>query len=182
MNMPAASAAALALLGILLLAPTALLALGPRPSDAPSAEAPTANATVAEPAPKAVSVKPDDAEALAQYQVLREYFERQATLDDRLPEVFSRRVRAEERMAFLTMRETVNRRGQLERFRMAKLDLSGLRFRRVTADPDLARIHVTGSYTLSVPPLVETVEEDALFVLLPEMGQWKIFERREGWR
>jgi len=184
MNMPAAPVAALALLGILLLAPTALLALGPRPSDAPLPEAPTANATAAESAPttETASVKPDDADALAQYQVLREYFERQATLDDRLPEVFSRRVRAEERMAFLTMRETVNRRGNLERFRMAKVDLSGLKFRRVTADPDLARVHVTGSYTLSVPPLVETVEEDALFVLLPEMGQWKIFERREGWR
>ena len=66
--------------------------------------------------------------------------------------------------------------------RMGKVDLSGLRFRRVTADPDLARIQVTGSYTINVPPLVETLEEDALFVLLPEMGQWKIFERREGWR
>lgn len=184
MNMPAAPFAALALLAALLLAPAQLCALGPRPAEAPSPEAPAANATAAEPAPKAGtgSVKPDDAEALAQYQVLREYFERQATLDDRFPEVFSRRVRTEERMAFLTMRETVNRRGQLERFRMAKVDLSGLRFRRVTADPDLARIHVTGSYTLSVPPVVETIEEDALFVLLPEMGQWKIFERREGWR
>jgi len=70
----------------------------------------------------------------------------------------------------------------LERFRMAKVDLSGLKFRRVTADPDLARIQVTGSYTMSVPPLIETVEEDALFVLLPEMGQWKIYERRGGWR
>lgn len=184
MNMPAGPLASLALLGLLLLAPATLQALGQRPPEAPSADAPTANATAAKAAAKAEteSVKPDDAEALAQYQTLREYFERQATLDDRLPEVFSRRVRAEERMAFLTMRETVNRRGQLERFRMAKVDLSGLTFRRVTADPDLARIHVTGSYTLSVPPLVETVEEDALFVLLPEMGQWKIFERREGWR
>jgi len=161
----------------MLLAPAPGLALGARPSDAP-----TANATATEASAETGSVKPDDAEALAQYQVLREYFERQATLDDRLPEVFSRRVRREETMAFLAMRETVNKRGQLERFRMAKVDLSGLKFRRVTADPDLARIQVTGSYTLSVPPLVETMEEDALFVLLPEMGQWKIYERREGWR
>lgn len=28
----------------------------------------------------------------------------------------------------------------------------------------------------------ETLVEDALFVLLPEMGEWKIYERREGWR
>lgn len=134
------------------------------------------------PASAKAAENPDDAEALAQYQVLRDYFVRQTTLDDRLPEVFSRRVRQEEAMAFLTMRETISRRGQLERFRSAKVDLDGLSFRRVTADPDLARIQVTGSYSFSVPPVVQTVEEDALFVLIPEMGQWKIYERREGWR
>lgn len=163
---PAAHLAALALLALLLLCPAPAAAMGAHPSQQPEAQA----------------VKPDDTDALAQYQVLREYFERQATLDDRLPEVFSRRVIREETMAFMAMRETVNRHGSLERIRMGKVDLSGLSFRRITADPDLARIQVTGSYTINVPPLVETLEEDALFVLLPEMGQWKIFERREGWR
>lgn len=157
------AAATLALVLLALALPLHLQAAAMRPQEAP---API----------------PDDADALAQYQVLRQYFERQATLDDRLPELFSRRVRQEENLAFLVMRETVNRRGQLERFRMARVDLDGLVFRRVTADPDLARIQVTGSYTFTVPPVVQTVEEDALFVLLPEMGEWKIFERREGWR
>jgi hypothetical protein len=119
---------------------------------------------------------------LAQYQVLREYFEWQTALDDRLPTVFSRRVRDEETMAFLAARETVNRRGQLERFRGAKVDLSGLVFKRITADPDLARIQVTGHYSFTISPVVQMVEEDALFVLLPENGKWKIYERREGWR
>lgn len=155
-----------ALLALLLLCPAPAAAMSARPTQPPEAEA----------------AKPDDADALAQYQVLREYFERQATLDDRLPEVFSRRVIREETMAFMATREMVNRRGNLDRIRMGKVDLSGLNFRRITADPDLARIQVTGSYTINVPPLVETLEEDALFVLLPEMGQWKIFERREGWR
>lgn len=170
-----ARAALPALLGLLCcLLPGPAAAAGAKPQHRPD------NAT--ENAAEAERSVPDDAAALAQYQVLREYFERQATLDDRLPELFSRRVRHEETMAFLTMRETVDRRGQLERFRMAKVDVSGLKFRRVTGDPDLARIHVTGSYTVGVPPVVETIEEDALFVLLPEMGQWRIFERREGWR
>jgi len=172
MNVRTFALAAIVLLG--LLGPgSAALASGAWPQKAPD----TANA-----GQEANATKPDDADALAQYQVLREYFERQVTLDDRLPEVFSRRVRHEETMAFFAMRETVNRRGQLEKFRQAQVDLSGLVFTRITADPDLARIHVTGRYTFTVPPLVETVEEDALFVLLPEMGQWKIFERREGWR
>lgn len=185
--------AALAALGFLLLGPAAAMSMGAKPQEGPAENATEAAGQQEPPRPQAREeakqaqakpdhVKPDDAEALAQYQTLREYFERQAALDDRLPEVFSRRVRREETMAFLAARETVNRRGQLERFRGAKVDLSGLTFRRVTADPDLARIQVTGSYTISIPPLVETVEEDALFVLLPEMGQWKIYERRAGWR
>ena len=169
MNRPIAPFAALALAGLLLLAPAPLCASAARPQEAPAIKA-------------TETAGQGDAQAQAQYQVLREYFERQATLDDRLPEVFSRRVRQEETLAFLTVRETVNRRGNLERFRMATVDLSGLTFRRITADPDLARIQVMGSYTLSVPPVVETIEEEALFVLLPEMGQWRIFERREGWR
>lgn len=162
-----------ALLGLLLFCAPALAA-GALPWAAPNA---TANATA--PAPERI---PDDADALAQYQVLREYFERNVTMDDRLPEVFSRRVREEETQAFLAMRTVLAKRGQLERFRAARVDLSGLTFTRVTADPDLARIHVTGSYTFSVPPVMEKVDEDALFVLLPEMGRWKIFERRPGWR
>lgn len=186
--------ATLAALGFLLLGPAAAMPMGARPQEGPAENAtaaagqpeaarPAANQAQAKQAQATPDhVKPDDAEALAQYQTLREYFERQAALDDRLPEVFSRRVRREETMAFLAARETVNRRGQLERFRGAKVDLSGLTFRRVTADPDLARIQVTGSYTISIHPLVETMEEDALFVLLPEMGQWKIYERRAGWR
>lgn len=165
------------------------LAMGPRPGAAPQANATenatdnaTGNATGNKTGPSGRKAVPDDASALAQYQVLREYFQWQVTLDDRLPGLFSRRVREEETMAFLTARETVNRRGQLERFRSATVDISGLVFTRITGDPDLARIHVTGSYTFSVPPVVQTVEEDALFVLLPEMGQWRIYERRPDWR
>jgi len=153
------------------LSPALALGMGAAAQKAPAAEQQNKPAAIV-----------DDADALAQYQVLREYFERQCTLDDRLPEVFSRRVREEEAMAFLAARETVNGRGQLERFRAAKVDLSGLSYRRITADPDLARIHVTGRYTFTISPVVQTVEEDALFVLLPEMGQWKIYERRADWR
>jgi hypothetical protein len=181
--MTARRALASALSLALCLSAAPALASGMRPWFAPDSTAnSTTNATMNSTSVAAPVGIPDNAEALAQYQVLREYFERQTTLDDRLPEVFSRRVRDEESVAFLTMRAMVARRGQLERFRMARVDLSGLTFTRVTADPDLARIRVTGSYSYTVPPVVETVEEDALFVLLPEMGRWKIFERREGWR
>lgn len=158
-------------LAALLLSQAPALGAGAQPQTTPESAAAAQNATT-----------PTDADGLAQYQVLREYFEWQTALDDRLPTVFSRRVRDEETMAFLAARETVNRRGQLERFRQAKVDLSGLVFKRITADPDLARIQVTGHYSFTISPVVQTVEEDALFVLLPEMGKWKIYERREGWR
>ncbi|MDO9631207.1 MAG: hypothetical protein Q7I92_04830 [Humidesulfovibrio sp.] len=151
--------------------------------------------------------EPDDADGKAQFEVLRQYFQRQLTLAEDFPEVFSRRVKSSEAMAFTTMCEMQRRRGLLERFRAAKVDISGLVFTRVTADPDLARIHVTGRYSFTLRPKAltladpkensqgepatqgkkessvhETLEEDALFVLLPEQGQWKIYERREGWQ
>lgn len=174
---------------------------------------------------------PTDDAGKAQFEVLRQYFRRQLTLAADFPEVFSRRVKSGETMAFTTMLEMQRRRGLLERFRAAEVDLSGLVFTRVTADPDLARIHVTGRYSFTLRPKAlsladpevlsseapeaqtlsgpksslksdmksgaakhpapqtpknsnvhETLEEDALFVLLPEQGQWKIYERREGWR
>lgn len=140
-----------------------------------------ANATAAAASP-GPSAQPLDAAGLAQLEVLRQYFRRQITLDEDFTQVFSRRVRDAESLAFLAMREMQRRRGLLERFRAAQVDLEGLVFTRVTADPDLARIRVTGRYRFSVPPAEETVEEDALFVLLPEVGEWKIYERREGWR
>lgn len=156
----------------------------------PAAQAKTPDAPVA---------SPDDAAAKAQFELLRQYFRRQMTLAEDFPEVFSRRVKDGEALAFRTMCEMQRRRGLLARFRAAEVDLQGLTFTRVTADPDLARIRVTGRYSFTlgakaqqtggpkaqatvVPVVQETLEEDALFVLVPEMGEWKIFERREGWR
>lgn len=83
-------------------------------------------------------------------------------------------------MAFVMMREEQRRKGLLPRFRAARVYLDELSFTRITADPDLARFRVKGRYSVSVATHFETVEEDALFVLLPEDGGWKIFERREG--
>lgn len=193
----------LALLPALILAPCpAALAAGARPwflpgqqenatanatDDASATDSATGRPDTAAPGAQPSAATPqaparDEAARQAQDDVLRRFFRGQVTLDDDFPEVFSRRVKDGEAMAFLTMREMQRRRGLLERFRSAEVDLGGLMFERVTDDPDLARIRVTGRYSFSVPPVERTVEEDALFVLLPEMGQWKIFERREGWR
>ena len=179
-----------------------------------SGTAPQAAPPAAKQAAKHTTEATDDA-GKAQIEVLRQYFRRQLTLAEDFPEVFSRRVKSGEAMAFTTMLEMQRRRGLLERFRTAEVDLSGLVFTHVTADPDLARIHVTGRYSFTLKPKAlspalsphlssadpktaaakdqaarermassvhETLEEDALFVLLPEQGQWKIYERREGWR
>jgi hypothetical protein len=141
---------------------------------------------------------PDDPSAKAQFELLRQFFRRQMTLAEDFPELFSRRVKDSETLAFLAMCETQRKRGLLARFRAAEVDLEGLTFTRVTSDPDLARIRVTGWYSFTLgakartgvepntppPPestVRETLKEDALFVLLPEMGEWKIYERREGW-
>jgi hypothetical protein len=180
----------------------------PHPS---GSNASTSNAAAALPS----ATVPGDAAGQAQFEVLRQYFRRLLTLDEDFPEVFSRRVKDGEATAFLAMRRMQSKRGLLGRFRAAEVDLSGLMFTRVTNDPDLARIRVTGSYSFVLGPKAlaaegpkvqalegpkvqamggpkaqetpearvhETLEEDALFVLLPEMGEWKIYERREAWQ
>jgi hypothetical protein len=165
------------------LAAGALPWLAPGQQNASAAEAnaasPAAPAKTSDPA----GAIPEDAAGQAQYEVLRQYFRRQMTLAEDFPEVFSRRVKDSENLAFLAMCERQRRRGLLARFRAGQVDVSGLTFTRVTNDPDLARIRVTGRYSFFMEPKIqETLEEDALFVLLPEQGGWKIFERREGWR
>ena len=216
------------------------------------ATAPLRPALAASPTPQTAPVQsgqpeqsgqpdPPDPDGKAQFAVLQRYFRSQLTLAENFPEVFSRRVKDSETMAFMTMCAMQTRRGLLERFRSAGVDISGLVFTRVTSDPDLARIRVTGQYSFILGPKVqadagaqtrteggpqpeanadagptaapgdeatatsttasaavttgepitpvlvehriqETLVEDALFVLLPEMGEWKIYERREGWQ
>ncbi|OGR34720.1 MAG: hypothetical protein A2051_04560 [Desulfovibrionales bacterium GWA2_65_9] len=196
------------------LASGALPWLAPGQQDNASATGSNATTAASRAAPGKPAVQPAapatstaDAAAKAQIEVLRQYFRRQLTLAEDFPEVFSRRVKDSETMAFMTMCEMQRKRGLLARFRTAEVDLSGLTFTRMTADPDLARIRVTGRYSFVLGPKAlvtmdpkaqgsreptaqenagarvhETLEEDALFVLLPEMGQWKIFERRGDWR
>jgi hypothetical protein len=195
-------------------------------SSAPEAPAAAASATgsaAQAKAPAQQAAQPVDAAGQAQFEVLRQYFRRQMTLAEDFTEVFSRRVRDGETLAFLAMCQRQRSRGLLGRFRSAEVDISGLTFTRITADPDLARIRVTGRYSVTLGPKApvaedpkapaaegpkaaaaedpkagaaeqaragataealvhETLEEDALFVLLPEMGEWKIYERREGWQ
>jgi len=184
----------LAALLAVLLVPTFGFSMGQRPTETPDGDANATvqdqNATAAKtvaPAPKPEAKKTpektgpdrDDASRAVQETMLRQYYQRMMTLDDRLPEVFSRRVREEETMGYLMMYEQQSRRGLLPRFRAARVYLEDLRFTRITADPDMARFRVRGTYSVSVGMAFETIEENALFVLLPEDGEWKIFERRE---
>lgn len=200
---PAPALAALAAAFALLLLPGPAAGMGAKPSEAPQANATTLNSapdtapdTAASPASTAqpglsapASGKAEaneegpnraDASRAVQEATLRAYYVRMMTLDEGMPELFSRRVRGEESMAFVMMREAQRRKGLLPRFRAARVYLDELSFTRITADPDLARFRVKGRYSVSVSTHFETVEEDALFVLLPEDGGWKIFERREG--
>lgn len=201
-NRPAPALAALAAAFALLLLPGLAAGMGAKPSEAPQANATSADTTTADgsatignigtghpgsntaPTAKAEANEEGpnraDASRAVQEATLRAYYVRMMTLDDGMPELFSRRVRGEESMAFAMMREEQRRKGLLPRFRAARVYLDELSFTRITADPDLARFRVKGRYSVSVATHFETVEEDALFVLLPEDGGWKIFERREG--
>jgi hypothetical protein len=55
--------------------------------------------------------------------------------------------------------------------------------RRLCAEDAKARQRQEAAANAAAQATVhEILEEDALFVLLPEQGEWKIYERREGWR
>lgn len=155
------------------------LCAGALPWEAPPAQADNATAPKAEPAAAPAKEDPDRA---AQENVLRTYYQYMMTLDERLPELYSRRVREQEAVALATMRQMQRRRGTLMAFAAARVYLDELAFTRVTGDPDLARWKVAGKYHVAVGSAFESVDEDALFVLLPEDGTWKIYERREGAR
>lgn len=178
------------------LAPAPALCAGARPWLAPGgqnateAADPTANATAnptanateaapaAQPSPKPASQE-DPVKALQQ-ELLRAYYQRMMTLDERLPDLFSRRVRDKEAMALEIMRQTQARRGLLRAFAGARVYLDELVFERIEQALDLARWRVRGAYHVAVSSAFETVAEDALFVLLPEDGGWKIWERRDN--
>ena len=151
------------------------------PPDAAAAAAQNATAPQAQPPAPAGQQRPDPDRA-AQENVLRTYYQYMMTLDERLPELYSRRVRDQEAVALGAMRQMQQRRGTLGAFAAARVYLDELAFARVTGDPDLARWTVTGKYHVAVASAFESVDEDALFVLLPEDGAWKIYERREGAR
>lgn len=135
---------------------------------------PTGNAPAVAPATQADPVKAQ------QEALLRAYYARMLTLDERMPDLFSRRVREREAMALEVMRQTQARRGLLRAFAGARVYLDEMVFERVEQAPDMARWKVRGTYHLAVSSAFESVNEDALFVLLPEDGGWKIWERRDN--
>lgn len=157
------------------------LCAGALPWEAPTTTGQNATAPKAEPAAPAAQQRPDP-DSSAQEGVLRTYYQYMMTLDERLPELYSRRVREQEAVALATMRHMQRRRGTLGAFAAARVYLDELTFTRVTGDPDLARWKVAGKYHVAVGSAFESVDEDALFVLLPEDGTWKIYERREDAR
>lgn len=173
--------AALALVGTLCARPG--LCAGARPGFAPGEENATAtepspaNATL--PVPAAAPVAADPVRAL-QEDVLRAYFQRLWTMDRSLPAVFSRRVRDEQAQAHAYQRAILERRGTLRAFLGAAVRLDELRFERISDAPDMARWVVKGKVLIDFSTSVEIVDEDAIFVLLPEDGVWKIWERRDN--
>ncbi len=172
------------------LAPAPALCAGARPWLAPgeqnaTADAATDAANATDPAnatqaaPAAIAVTADPAKAL-QEDVLRAYYQRLWTMDRTLPALYSRRVRDEQAQAHSYQRYLLERRGKLQAFLGAAVRLDELRFERISSAPDMVRWTVKGKILIDFATSVATVDEDALFVLLPEEGGWKIWERRDN--
>lgn len=173
-------------------APAPALCAGAKPWFAPGEQNATdsANATSAtnspgaagnatQAAPTAQAPQDDPAKA-QQEELLRAYYRRMWTMDRTLPDLFSRRVREEQAQAHGYMRYLFEKRGKLKAFLSAEVRLDELAFVRISDAPDMARWTVKGKVLIDFSTTVESVDEDALFVLLPEDGGWKIWERRDN--
>lgn len=129
----------------------------------------------------AKDVTPETARGVA--ALVRDFYTRLCTLDDGFPELFSKTVRDKEALAFEVFAQTQRQRGLYDKFRKARVSVDGLSIAVLTAGPDRAKVHVTGSYTVFLPEtppspiVVRDFPEDVTFTLIREGEAWKVLER-----
>ncbi|WP_338668024.1 discoidin domain-containing protein [Pseudodesulfovibrio methanolicus] len=108
--------------------------------------------------------------------LLRDFYVRQASLDDDFYLLFAPHVRDRFDFQFEVFKEVQRQRGTFKLFRSAKVDPSGLGFELVYMDKDVAEVRVFGSYRVQVGKLDKSLEDDSVFVLMKGREGWKILE------
>jgi hypothetical protein len=109
-------------------------------------------------------------------ELLRDFYVKQASLDDDYYLLFAPHVRDMFDFQFEVFKEIQRQRGTFKQLRTAKVDPSGLGFELVYMDKDVAEVRVFGTYRVQVGKLDRNLEEDSVFVVMKGTGGWKIYE------
>lgn len=112
-------------------------------------------------------------------ELVRQYYLRLNTLDETFPDLMASKVYEQELFSFLYFQEIQKQLGTDQQLREAQLDLSSL---TIELDPEklteaTAKVFAQGSYTIATPGQKLILDENALFSLLMEQGQWKILKK-----
>jgi len=108
--------------------------------------------------------------------VLRDFYVKQASLDDDFYLLFAPHVRDRFDFQFEVFKEVQRQRRTFKLLRSAKVDPSGLGFELVYIDKDVAEVRAFGSYRVQVGKLDTNLEDDSVFVLMKGVEGWKILE------
>jgi hypothetical protein len=126
------------------------------------------------PAPPPVDTKnsvPEDIKEL-----LRDFYVKQASLDDDYYLLFAPHVRDRFDFQFEVFKQIQRQRGTYQALRTSEVDPSGLGFELVYLDKDVAEVRVFGVYRIKVADLDESLEDDSVFALIKGVDGWKILE------
>lgn len=104
------------------------------------------------------------------------YYQRMYTLDDKYDELFAESVREQEGLIFEVFRETQRKRGVYDLFREALVDLKKLDIEATDIDRDLAEVQAKGMFTLYLADDYNDYPEETKFVFKRERDQWKILD------
>lgn len=108
--------------------------------------------------------------------LLRDFYVRQASLDDDYYLLFAPHVRDRFDFQFEVFKEIQRQRGTYRLLRTAKVDPSGLGFELVYMDRDVAEVRAFGTYRVQVGKLDRSLADDSVFVLMKGAEGWKILE------
>jgi hypothetical protein len=108
--------------------------------------------------------------------LLRDFYVKQASLDDDYYLLFAPHVRDRFDFQFEVFKEIQRQRGTFKLLRTAKVDPSGLGFELVYLDKDVAEVRAFGTYRVQVGDLDRNLEDDSVFVLMKGREGWKILE------
>ncbi|XPV76973.1 MAG: discoidin domain-containing protein [Desulfovibrio sp.] len=112
-------------------------------------------------------------------EFVTEYYLKQMTLDESVVDMYTARERDKEDLIFRAFVHEQKMIGVYDRLREAVVDLSKLKVSPVYISTDLAKLHVTGSYSMYAGNNYMDFNEDRMMVLRKEKGVWKLYEIQE---